>query len=339
MTEGNHTGFLVFIEQTQGKISDVGLELLGKARELADIQNTYVGAILLGDIPLDRASTLLPYGADRVYLFSHPHLETYHAMVYTKLISSLVNKEKPEALFVGATPLGADLAPRVAASLETGLSAHCVDLKLGENGTLEQIVAGFGGAWLAVIVCPKKRPQMATVMPGVFKKPEPTKRYGEVIPQTVKVEEKDLTPPVTEFKIKERKTTALDGADVVVCGGYGMGNRENWKFLEELAHLLNGAVGATRPAVDEGWASEDTMIGQSGKIVHPKLYIGAGISGVMHHVVGIQDSEVIVVINKDHKTPFFEVCDFGIVGDVSRILPLLISKLKERQQTGGVDPF
>ena len=332
MSEVNHQGFWVFIEQIQGRISDVGLELLGKARELANAKGTYVGAVLLGDIPQEEADSLLSYGADRVYLFSHPLLGVYHALAYTKLIASLVKREKPEALFVGATPLGADLAPRLAAVLETGLSAHCVDLRLGEDGILEQIVGGFGGAWLAVIVCPERRPQMATVMPGVFKKPEPIERDGEVIPEQIEVKESDLLPPVVEFKLKEKKAVALDGANVVICGGYGMGSKDNWKMLEELAKLLGGAVGATRPAVDEGWAPEEVMIGQSGKTVHPTLYIGAGISGVMHHVVGIQDSEVVVVINKDPHAPFFEVCDFGVVGEVEKVLPVLIKKLKEKQE-------
>jgi len=332
MSGVNYQGFWVFIEQIQGRISDVGLELLGKARELANAKGTYVGAVLLGDIPQEEAYSLLSYGADRVYLFSHPLLEVYHAPVYTKLIASLVKREKPEALFVGATPLGADLAPRSAAALETGLSAHCVDLRLGEDGILEQIVAGFGGAWLAVIVCPERRPQMATVMPGVFKKPEPIERDGKVISKPVELEERDLLPPVVEFKVKEKKAVALDGANVVICGGYGVGSKKNWEMLEELARLLGGAVGASRPAVDEGWAPEEVMIGQSGKTVHPALYIGAGISGVMHHVVGIQDSEVVVVINKDPHAPFFEICDFGVVGEVEKVLPVLIKKLKERQE-------
>ncbi len=334
MAGENHQGFWVFIEQLQGRISDVGLELLGKARELADTKKTYVGAVVLGNIPQEEASPLLSYGADRVYLFSHPHLEAYHALAYTKLIASLAEREKPEAFFVGATPLGADLAPRLAAVLETGLSAHCVDLRLGEDGILEQIVAGFGGAWLAVIVCPERRPQMATVMPGVFKKPEPGKRGGEVIPQAVEIEKNELTPLVAEFKVRERKAVALDGANVVICGGYGMGSKENWRLLEELARLLGGAVGASRPAVDEGWAPEEVMIGQSGKTVHPTLYIGAGVSGVMHHVVGIQDSEIVVVINKDLHAPFFEVCDFGVVGEAEKVLPVLIERLKEKQQVG-----
>ncbi len=327
-----YKGFWVFIEQLQGRISDVGLELLAKARELADATNTYVGALLLGDFAEDKAKELFGYGADKVFLFSHPHLQIYHSLAYTKLICQAVKAEKPEALFMGATPLGADLAPRVAARLETGLSAHCVDLRLGEDGVLEQIVPGFGGAMMAVIVCPEKRPQMATVMPGVFPKLEPQERQGEVVPMEVALEEADLKPKVVEFKAKEQKTVALEGASVVICGGYGMGSKENWQLLEEMAKLLGGAVGATRPAVDEGWAPEEVMIGQSGKIVHPKLYIGAGISGVMHHVVGVQDSEIIVVINKDPNAPFFEVCDFGVVGDATQVLPALIEKLKERLQ-------
>ncbi len=328
----DYKGFWVFIEQLQGRFSDVGLELLGKARELADATNTYVGALLLGDFSEEKAKELIGYGADKVYLFSHKDLAIYHSLAYTKLICQAVTQEKPEALFMGATPLGADLAPRVAAQLETGLSAHCVDLRLGEDGILEQIVPGFGGTMMAVIICPEKRPQMATVMPGVFSKPEPQDRQGQVVSMPVEITEEDLVPQVVEFKAKEQKTVALEGASVVVCGGYGMGSKENWQLLEELAKILGGAVGATRPAVDEGWAPEEVMIGQSGKIVHPKLYIGAGISGVMHHVVGIQDSEIIVVINKDPNAPFFEVCDFGVVGDATKVLPALIEKLKERLQ-------
>ena len=325
-----YSGFWVFIEQIDGKISDVGLELLSKAKQLAEAKKTYAAGILIGDFSESEAEELFLYGADKVFLFSHEKLKDYHSLAYSKLITSLVKREKPEALFMGATPLGADLAPRVAAQLETGLSAHCVDLRLGEDGILEQIVPGFGGAMMAVIVCPEKRPQMATVMPGVFKKERLGKNKGELIKEAVDLSDKDFVPRVVERRVKEMKTVPLEGANVVVCGGYGMGSKENWQMLEELARILGGAVGATRPAVDEGWAPEDVMIGQSGKIVRPKLYIGAGISGVMHHVVGIQDSDIIVVINKDPNAPFFEVCDFGIVGDVTKVLPVLIEKLRER---------
>ncbi len=325
-----YQGFWVFIEQIEGKISDVGLELLAKARELADEKNTYTAAILMGNFDKNEAENLISYGADKVFLFSDPRLQRYCSLAYAKLITNLVEREKPEALFMGATPLGADLAPRVAAQLETGLSAHCVDLRLGEDGILEQIVPGFGGTMMAIIICPEKRPQMATVMPGVFKKMEPQKREGEIVEEEVNLSDEDFIPKVLEYKVKEQKTVPLEGANVVICGGYGMGSKENWQLLEELAKILGGAVGATRPAVDEGWAPEEVMIGQSGKIVRPKLYIGAGISGVMHHVVGIQDSDIIVVINKDPNAPFFEVCDFGIVGDVTKVLPVLIEKLKER---------
>ncbi len=325
-----YQGFWVFVEQIEGKISDVGLELLAKARELADEKNTYTAAILMGNFDKNEAENLISYGADKVFLFSDPRLQRYCSLAYAKLITNLVEREKPEALFMGATPLGADLAPRVAAQLETGLSAHCVDLRLGEDGILEQIVPGFGGTMMAIIICPEKRPQMATVMPGVFKKMEPQKREGEIIEEEVNLSDEDFIPKVLEYKVKEQKTVPLEGANVVICGGYGMGSKENWQLLEELAKILGGAVGATRPAVDEGWAPEEVMIGQSGKIVRPKLYIGAGISGVMHHVVGIQDSDIIVVINKDPNAPFFEVCDFGIVGDVTKVLPVLIEKLKER---------
>ncbi len=325
----DYSGFWVFAEQINGKIADVGRELLGKARELADSKGVEAAAIVVGDLTEDEVKELISYGADKVYLLSHPNLKLYSSLTYTRLLEDLVNKEKPEAFLFGAGPLGADLAPRVAARLNTGLSAHCVDLKLNEEGGLDQVVPGFGGSLMATIVCPNHRPQMATVMPGAMKMPEPKDREGEVIRVDVG-EVPSPSPEIVEFKPKERSAVALDGADVVIAGGWGIGSEENWKLLEELAEVLGGAVGATRPAIDEGWAPEDVMIGQSGKTVHPKLYIGAGISGVMHHVVGIQDSEVIVAINKDPKAQIFEVCDFGIVGDATKVLPVLISKLKEK---------
>ncbi len=325
-----YKGFFVFVEQINGKISEVGLELLSKARELADEKGTYVAGILIGNFSENTAEDLISYGANKVFLFSEEKFKYYYSLVYSKLIVYLVKKEKPEALLIGATPLGSDLAPRVAAQLETGLSAHCVDLRLGKDGVLEQVVPGFGGTMMAVIICPEKRPQMATIMPGVFKKHKLNRMDGNVVRETADISEEDFVPHVVEHRIKEMKTTPLNEADVVVCGGYGIENKENWKLLEKLAEILGGAIGATRPAIDEGWADEDIMIGQSGKIVKPKLYIGAGISGAMQHVVGIQNSDVIVVINKDINAPFFELCDYGIVGDVNKVLPVLVEKTRKK---------
>jgi electron transfer flavoprotein alpha subunit len=324
-----YTGFWVFAEQINGKIADVGRELLGKARQLADEKGVHTAAVVIGDFEESQVKDLISYGADKVYLLSHPNLKLYSSLTYTRLLEELVNRERPEAFLFGAGPLGADLAPRVAARLNTGLSAHCVDLRLNKEGGLDQVVPGFGGSLMATIVCPNHRPQMATVMPGAMKMPEPQERDGEV----VVVDMGDVAPScpeIVEFKPKERSAVALDGADVVIAGGWGMGSKDNWELLEELAGVLGGAVGATRPAIDEGWAPEEVMIGQSGKTVHPKLYIGAGVSGVMHHVVGIQDADVIVAINKDPKAQIFEVCDFGIVGDATKVLPVLISELRER---------
>ncbi len=329
-----YSGFWVFAEQIDGNIADVGRELLGKARELADAKGVEVAAVVVGEFGEEDVKGLFSYGADKVFLLSHPNLKIYSALNYTRLLVELVEREKPEAFLFGAGPLGADLAPRVAARLNTGLSAHCVDLKLNEQGGLDQVVPGFGGSLMATIVCPDHRPQMATVMPGAMKMPDPQERDGEV----VKVDVGEVPAPypeVVEFKPKERSAVALDGAEVVIAGGWGMGNKENWGLLEELAEVLGGAVGATRPAIDEGWAPEEVMIGQSGKTVHPKLYIGAGISGVMHHVVGIQDADVIVAINKDPKAQIFDVCDFGIVGDATKVLPVLVEKLKERMGHEG----
>jgi len=325
----NCKGFFVFIEHFEGRITPVGLEILGKARELADSKNTYVGAIILGDFSDDEALELISYGADRVYLFPDPDLKVYFPSVYVKIISSLIKEKKPEAFFIGSTPLGLDLAPRIAARLKTGLCAHCVDIKLSEDNILEFITPSIDGVNMLKITCPDKRPQMATVLPGVFKSPKPTKRKGELLIQHVKLDNADFAFKVKKIKIKEKKASSLEDASVVVCGGYGIGSLKRWCLIEELAALLGGAIGATRPAVDEGWASEEVMIGQSGKRVF-ELYIGIGISGQMHHVVGIKDAKTIVVINKDKNAPFFKMCDFGVIGNFEKIIPLLIEKLKKK---------
>ncbi len=320
----------VFIEQRGGVLHDVGLELLGKARELADASDSTVAAVLLGGNVAGWGNRLIAHGADMVLVAEHPLLEPYRLLPYTAVLADACREHQPAVLLFGATSLGMELAPRLAARLQTGLSAHCIDLRLDTNGDLLQMVPGWGGGVVATIKCPEHRPQMATVMPGVMKKCEPSRRSGQIMHLTVS-EDLDIPgPQVLEVYREEPKEMPLEAAEVVVAGGWGIGGREGWKLVEELARLLGGAVGATRPPVDEGWAREEQMIGQSGKTVRPRLYVGVGISGMSHHVVGMDQSELVVAINSDPKAPIFVVADIVIVGDYREILPAVLDELRIR---------
>ena len=252
-------------------------------------------------------------------------------MPYTDVLARACRERRPAVLLFGATSLGVELAPRLAARLKTGLSAHCIDLQWDANGNLLQMVPGWGGGVVATIRCPDHRPQIATVMPGVMKKCESSGRSRRVITLNVG-EDLDVSGPrVVSVERQEPQTRPLEAAEVVVAGGWGIGGPEGWKLLEELAGLLGGAVGATRPPVDEGWAAEEQMIGQSGKTIRPRLYIGVGISGMSHHVVGMDGSELVVAINSDPNAPLFEVADICITGDFREIIPPLLDELRRRQ--------
>lgn len=320
----------VFMEQRGGVLHEVGLELLGKARELAEASGGTVAALLLGANVAGLSPRIIAHGANIVLVADHPLLEPYRLLPYTSVLAQACQERRPAILLFGATSMGMELAPRLAARLHTGLSAHCMDLRWDARGDLLQMVPGWGGGVVATIKCPTHRPQMATVMPGVMKKGEPSPRSGQVI--NVKVgEDLDVSGPrVLEVHREEPQETPLELAEVVVAGGWGMGGKEGWKLLEELAGLLGGAVGATRPPVDEGWASDAQMIGQSGKTVRPRLYIGVGISGMSHHVVGMDGSEFVVAINSDPQAPIFEVADLVIVGDYREIIPPLLDEIRQR---------
>jgi electron transfer flavoprotein alpha subunit len=320
----------VFMEQRGGVLHEVGLELLGKARELAEASGATVAALLLGANVAPLADRLIAHGADLVLVAEHPLLEPYRLLPYTSVLAKACQEYHPPILLFGATSMGMELAPRLAARLHTGLSAHCIDLSLDAHGNLLAMVPGWGGGVVATIKCPEHRPQMATVMPGVMKKGEPSRRSGQVINLTI-AEDLDVSgPEVLEVHREEPKARPLEQAEVVVAGGWGIGGKEGWKLVKELARLLDGAVGATRPPVDEGWASEDQMIGQSGKTVRPRLYLGVGISGMSQHVVGMEGSELVVAINSDPQAPLFEVADIVIVGDYREIIPPLLAEIRKR---------
>ncbi len=324
----------VFAEQRGGVLHVVGLELLGKARELADAAKKSVAAVLLGDKLAGLADRLMAHGADVVLVAEDDLLEPYQLLPYTAVLARACREYEPDIFLFGATSLGMELAPRLAARLATGLAAHCIDLKFDAEGELLQMVPGWGGGVVAAVRCPKHRPQMATVMPGVLKKCEPARRSGEVKRLTVVDRLDGSGPQVLEIYREALRERPLAAAEVVVAGGWGVGGKEGWSLLEELARILGGAVGATRPAVDEGWAKEEQMIGQSGKTVRPRLYVGVGISGMPHHVVGMEDSAFVVAINQDPQAPIFEVADVVIVGDYREILPPLREALRAKLESG-----
>ncbi len=329
-----YQGIWVFAEQRNGKLLEVGLELLGSGRMIADKMATELAAVLLGHNVAGLVDELGEYGADKVYLLDSPILEVYRSDPYALLMQGLINQYKPAVLLIGATTIGMDLAPRVAAKIGTGLSAHCTGLDISGNGQLAAIVPAFGGSMMAAILCPNRRPQMATVCPGFMKKNEREQgRKASVVRVEVSLPQESIRTKVVEVFSEEPKTLPIELAETIVAGGYGIGSKENWKMVEELATVLGASVGATRPAVDEGWASlEEQMIGQSGKTVHPNLYIGIGISGVIHHLIGIKDSKVIVAINSDPNAPILKAADYGIVADFRDIVPHLIRGFREAME-------
>ncbi|MDD2902375.1 MAG: electron transfer flavoprotein subunit alpha/FixB family protein [Syntrophales bacterium] len=324
------TQIWVFMEQRGGVLHDVGLELLGKARELAGAQGGEVAALLLGGDVAHLTDEVSAHGADLVLVAEDPALEPYRLLPYTGILSQACREHRPSILLFGATALGMELAPRVAARLDTGLSAHCIDLQLDADGNLLQMVPGWGGGVVATIKCPVHRPQMATVMPGVMQKLPPSPRTGRVVNLTLPPDLDLSGPRILEVHREAPQTRPLETAEMVVAGGFGIGGPEGWHLLEELAGLLGGAVGATRPPVDEGWALQEQMIGTSGKTVRPRLYIGVGISGMSHHVVGMDGSELVVAINSDPKAPIFEVADICLVGDFREIIPPLLEEIRQR---------
>ncbi len=323
-------GIWIFAEQEEGCLAEISLELLSAARDLAAREKkTGIGAVLLGRNVGGVAEELLSHGADRVFLADHPELEKYLTLPYTSVIADLVRRLHPEIFLLPATAVGSDLAPRLAARLNTGLSAHCTSLDINAGGELMQVVPAFGGKVMATILCQKHRPQMATVRPGVYRRGKPEEKKGiiEKIPVVLKAD--DLKQKVIGVHWEKKPARTIEESEVVVAGGAGIGNAENWKWVERLAEALQGAVGGTRPPLDEGWISEGQMIGQSGKTIRPKLYIGMGISGVIQHTVGIQEAKVIIAINQDARAEIFHSADVGVVADFHKIVPLLIEELKK----------
>lgn len=319
----------VFAEQRNNKIARVVFELLGKAKELADRLNVKTAAILLTDKDNGLSKELISYGVDKVYLAESSLLKNYQTDLYTKVIAEHINEAKPQVVLYGATHIGRDLAPRVAQRINTGLTADCTGLDITEDNLLLQTRPAFGGNLMAQIICKKHKPQMSTARPGVFKMLEKNDTLqGEVVNVKLNITEKDQRTKIIDIIKETKKKVNLEEAEIIVSGGRGLRNKENFKLIEELASLLNAEIGASRAAIDSGWIAKDHQVGQTGKTVRPKLYLAIGISGAIQHKAGMQDSDLIIAINKDANAPIFEVADYGIVGDLFKIVPEIITSLK-----------
>lgn len=328
---GNKQGPVwVIADQVDCRIQSVTFQLTGQARKLADELQTSVEVVFLGDSITDQPQELIAAGADKVYLGNAPDLSFYHPELYTDIIVGLAREHQPAIMLLGSTSMGRELAPLVAARLNTGLTAHCIDLVLDDHQVLEQRIPAYGG--LLSIICPEKRPQMATVASGVFPRPGMNNdRTGEVVQLEIP-DINDCCVEILDVVMEEQEGVPLESASVIVAGGAGAGDPDGWQQIDDLAGLLNAALGCTRPAVDEGWADLETMIGQSGKMVSPECYIGVGLSGELQHMVGIVGAQIMVAINNDAKSPVFEQVDYGIVDDCREFIPVLIEKIKEYKE-------
>ncbi|MGE5632852.1 MAG: FAD-binding protein [Caulobacteraceae bacterium] len=329
-----YKGVWVFAEQRNGKLMGTAYELLGEGRKLADKLGVELSALLLGSGVAGLSEELIHYGADRVILAEHPELKLYTTDGYTKVITELVNSKKPEIILIGATNIGRDLGPRLAARLDTGLTADCTKLEIDdEQKILLQTRPAFGGNIMATIITPRHRPQMSTVRPGVMKKmPRDNSRKGIVEKVEVKLESKDIRARVKEVVKSAKQIVNLVDAEIIVSGGRGLGNPEGFKLIGELAKELGGVVGSSRAAVDNGWISQDHQVGQTGKTVRPKIYIACGISGAIQHLAGMQNSECIIAVNKNPDAPIFDVADYGIVGDLYKVVPMMIEEARKQKE-------
>ena len=320
----------VVVEQVDGVVQKVGIELIGIASKLAADLGQEVVAVLLGKEVKGLAENLIHHGANKVICVEDPILEHYATEPYTKALNAIVEAKKPEIVLYGATSIGRDLAPRVSARVHTGLTADCTKLEIDpETKLLLMTRPAFGGNIMATIVCKEFRPQMATVRPGVMQAlPTDTSRTGEVELFKVEFTDADMNIKIREVIKEKHAKVDITEAKVLVSGGRGIGNAEYFDVLKELADELGGLVTSSRANVDAGWIGRERQVGQTGKTVRPDLYMACGISGAIQHLAGMEDSEFIVAINKDVQAPIFDVADLGVVGDLHKIMPILIDKVR-----------
>ncbi|MFZ5944407.1 MAG: FAD-binding protein [Bacillota bacterium] len=325
-------GVWVLIEQSYGEIAEVSWELLGAGKKLADDLGVDLCGVFLGSNIKDKVGQIYEYGADKVYLIDNPVLKDYRTEPYSESLAKLIKKYKPEIVLMAATTQGRDLAGHVATKVETGLTADCTELKIEkESRLLMQTRPAFGGNVMATIVCRNHRPQMASVRPRVMPMPEKKAgRTGTLIEETIDLQEENIFTKVLEFVAQGGSAVYLDRAEIIVAGGKGMGTQENFKYINDLAKVLGGTVGASRAAVEAGWIDVAHQVGQTGATVRPKVYFAIGISGAIQHLVGMQTADVIVAINNDPDAPIFKIANYGIVGEFQKILPLLTEEFRRK---------
>ncbi|WP_129125528.1 electron transfer flavoprotein subunit alpha [Geomonas oryzae] len=327
-----YKGVWVFIEQNDGEAAKVSWELTGIGRELADKLGVPLSAVIIGSGIQPLADLAFSYGADQAYLINDPVFRQYRTEPFLEAMCYLIGKHKPEVVLMGATGMGRDLAGAVATRVKTGLTADCTGLGIDDKGNLMQTRPAFGGNIMATIMCDRFRPQMATVRPHVMPMPaQRTGTTGTIMEESCPVSEASIFTRVLEVITEKGSKEKVDvaGAEFIVSGGRGLMAKENFAMLEELAEELGGVVGGSRSAVDAGWLPQDRQVGQTGKTVRPKIYIACGISGAIQHLVGMQDSDVIIAINRDAEAPIFEVATFGIVGDLFEVVPALTAGIRD----------
>ena len=332
MNNSEYKNFLVYVEQREGKIQAVSLELISKAKELANKTNQEVIAFVPGyEINDTHAKECMQYGADKVYVCNDILLKDFATEPYTKVSVQLMESLKPESVLFGATTIGRDLAPRISARMHTGLTADCTALDIDEeNGNLLQTRPAFGGNILATIICPNHRPQMSTVRSGVMTKQfsETTKPLNVEYVQSTLVKE-DMNIEIMETVKEKIAKKNISEAKILVSGGRGLGKKENLQNLENLAEKLGAMVSGSRAIVDAGWLDHSLQVGQTGQTVRPEVYFACGISGAIQHVAGMEESELIIAINKNPTAPIFDVADLGIIGDVNQIIPLVTEEISK----------
>ena len=334
MNLNDYKGILVFAEQRDGILQNVGLELVGKAKELAQTLEAPVTAVVIGHNIEKLADTLGEYGADKVIVVDQERLAMYDTEAYAQVFKAIIDAKKPEIVLFGATTLGRDLAPRVSSRMDTGLTADCTKLEVNpETKGLEMTRPAFGGNLMATIICPDHRPQMSTVRPGVMQKaPKVEGRKAEVEKFDVKLDTSKMKVKVLEVVKETKNKVDISEAKILVSGGRGIGSAENFAALESVAKELGATVSASRAAVDAGFISHDRQVGQTGKTVRPDIYFACGISGAIQHVAGMEESDYIVAINKDKEAPIFNIADLGIVGDANKIAVQLLEALKKYKE-------
>ncbi|SEQ06751.1 electron transfer flavoprotein alpha subunit apoprotein [Lachnospiraceae bacterium RM5] len=337
-----YKGVFIYAEQVDGVITNISFELLGKAKELASKLDTDVTAVLIGSEIEGLANSLAEYGADKVIVVDDKELKDYRTEPYAHALSSVINEFKPDIVLVGATAIGRDLGPRVSARVKTGLTADCTVLEIGDfplvaipnqeqkHNQLLMTRPAFGGNTIATIACPDNRPQMATVRPGVMQKIERIKdAKAEIISFNPGFTPDNKYTEILEIVKEVSNVADIQDADILVSCGRGVGSAENFKLLEDFANAIGGTVSCSRAVVDNGWKPKELQVGQTGKTVRPKVYFAIGISGAIQHTAGMEESDLIIAINKDETAPIFDVADYGIVGDLNKILPSLTAKVNE----------